>query len=52
VVGYDFGPASIDYARQLAEKEGVAGHCTFIEQDILEADFGEDAFDAALFIYG
>lgn len=52
VTGYDFGPASIAYARQLAGQAGVAERCTFIEQDILEADFGENQFDAALFIYG
>ncbi|HZD11641.1 MAG TPA: class I SAM-dependent methyltransferase [Candidatus Binatia bacterium] len=52
VVGVDFGPASIAYARDFAVQEGVAGRCTFIEQDVRQADFGQDAFDAALFLYG
>jgi SAM-dependent methyltransferase len=52
VVGFDFGPVSIAYAHQLAQKEGVAANCKFIEQDVLQADFGENEFDAALFIYG
>jgi SAM-dependent methyltransferase len=52
VIGFDFGPASIAHARQLAEKEGLAERCTFVEQDILQADFGQNEFEAVLFIYG
>ncbi|RIK36202.1 MAG: hypothetical protein DCC55_28060 [Chloroflexi bacterium] len=51
VTGIDFSPASIAYARELAEREGVAEHCTFIEQDVRLATFG-DTYDAALFLYG
>jgi SAM-dependent methyltransferase len=52
VVGVDFSPAAIAYARQLAEAEGVAGRCTFVEQDVLQMDYDGQGFDAALFIYG
>lgn len=52
VVGIDFSPASIAFARQLAEKEGLTQSCTFIEQDVLEMDYEGQNFDAALFIYG
>lgn len=52
VVGIDFSPASIAHARQLAEKEGMGSRCTFVEQNILQATFGKQEFDAALFIYG
>lgn len=52
VTGIDFSPASIDYARTLAEQEGVADRCVFIEQDVREADFAAGRFDAALFLYG
>ncbi|MFZ0548087.1 MAG: methyltransferase domain-containing protein, partial [Candidatus Promineifilaceae bacterium] len=38
VVGVDFSPASIAYARQLAEREGVTDRCTFVEQDALQMD--------------
>lgn len=54
VVGIDFGPASIRYARELAERRGVADRCTFIQADVRQAlpqQAGAD-FDAALFIYG
>lgn len=52
VTGVDFSPASIAYAHQLAEQEGVADRCTFIEQDVRVADLGTGTFDAALFLYG
>jgi ubiquinone/menaquinone biosynthesis C-methylase UbiE len=52
VVGVDFSPAAIAYARQLAEAEGVADRCTFVEQDVLQMDYDGQGFDAALFIYG
>jgi hypothetical protein len=37
-VGIDFSPASIAYAREQAEEEGLA--CTYIQQDIRTADYG------------
>lgn len=56
VTGVDFGPAAVAYARALAETRGVAGLCTFVEQDVRQmaqgvAPAGAD-FDAALFLYG
>jgi len=52
VVGVDFGPASVTFARNLAKHEGVADRCTFLEQDVRETDYRGADFDAALFIYG
>jgi SAM-dependent methyltransferase len=52
ITGIDFGPAAIAYARQLAEDNSVAGRCTFIEQDVRQADLGLACLDAALFWYG
>jgi SAM-dependent methyltransferase len=52
VTGVDFSPASIAYARKLAEQEGVTERCTFIEQDVRLVDLGLGRFDAALFLYG
>ncbi len=52
VLGVDFGPAAIAYARELAEQEGVEARCRFVQADVREAAFGEDAYDAALFLYG
>lgn len=52
VTGIDFSPASIAYARELADKRSVTDKCTFIEQDVREAQLPEAAFEAALFIYG
>lgn len=52
VTGIDFSPASIEYARRIAGRERPPVDCTFVEQDVRQADFGQKAFDAALFIYG
>ena len=52
VTGVDFGPASIAYARELAQREGVAGRCTFVENDVRGMVYPEKSFDAALFLYG
>ncbi len=52
VLGVDFGPAAIAYARELAEREGVEARCRFVQEDVREAAFGEAAYDAALFLYG
>lgn len=52
VTGIDFSPASIEYAHRFASRERPPVDCTFVEQDVRQADFGQKAFDAALFIYG
>ena len=52
VTGVDFGPAAVRHARALAEKEAVAGLCHFIQDDVRAVDFGQNRFDAALFLYG
>jgi SAM-dependent methyltransferase len=52
VTGIDFSPASVVYAKELAARENVSTHCTFIEQDVRAADFGSATYDVALFLYG
>ena len=52
VTGIDFSPASIAYARALAAEKGVENACTFVEQDVRQAELLPNMFDAALFIYG
>jgi SAM-dependent methyltransferase len=47
--GIDFSPASIQYARQEAEREGL--NCTYIEADVRKVDYG-GPFDFAMFLYG
>lgn len=48
-VGIDFGPASIRYAQETAEDEGL--NCRYIEGDIRTVDFGE-GFDLVMLIFG
>lgn len=54
-VGIDYSPASIHYAREYVKKVRFTLHrsldCTYIEQDLRQAIYGE-GFDLALFIYG
>jgi SAM-dependent methyltransferase len=52
VTGIDFAPASIAFARNLAEENGVRDQCEFFEQDVREAVLPPETYDAALFIYG
>jgi len=52
VTGIDFSPASITYARQVAQDRGVDHQCTFIEQDVRQMELQQLHFDAALLIYG
>lgn len=52
VTGFDFGPAAIAYARELAAAQGVSELCTFVQQDVREMAVPEEAFDAALLLYG
>ena len=47
--GIDFSPASIRYARQEAEREGL--DCTYLESDIRSLDYG-GPYDFAMFLYG
>jgi SAM-dependent methyltransferase len=48
-VGIDFSPAFIAYARNEAQREGLA--CTYVHQDIRTADYGM-GFDLVMFIFG
>ena len=52
VSGIDFSPASIAYARTLAEESNVQDKCEFTEQDVRQVNLPPDRYDAALFIYG
>jgi ubiquinone/menaquinone biosynthesis C-methylase UbiE len=52
VIGIDFSPAAIAYARQVAEREGVNGRCHFHQQDIRRMKVTGNAFDAAILLYG
>ncbi|MCD6289930.1 MAG: class I SAM-dependent methyltransferase, partial [Anaerolineae bacterium] len=54
VHGIDFSPASIRYARQLAERWGVADRCNFTQADVRDALPNEAGagYDAAIFLYG
>ena len=48
-VGIDFSPASIAYARDQAEEAGL--ECTYIQQDIRTADYG-DEYGLVMSIFG
>jgi SAM-dependent methyltransferase len=48
-IGIDFSPASIAYAREEAQRDGLA--CTYVQADIRTADYGAD-FDLVMFIFG
>ncbi|MBU0494572.1 MAG: class I SAM-dependent methyltransferase [Chloroflexi bacterium] len=48
-VGIDFSPASIAYASELAEQEGL--ECTYIQQDIRTAGYG-DGYGLVMLIFG
>ena len=48
-VGIDYSPASIEYARELAERESLA--CRYSQQDIRQADYGE-GYDLVMLIFG
>jgi SAM-dependent methyltransferase len=48
-VGVDFSPASIEYARESAQKEHL--QCSYHLQDIRKAQLGSD-YDLAMFIFG
>jgi len=48
-VGIDFSPASIAYAKEQAEEQEIA--CTYIQQDIRAADYG-DGYGLVMLIFG
>jgi len=48
-VGIDYSPASIAYAKEQAEEEGL--ECTYIQQDIRTADYG-DGYGLVMLIFG
>lgn len=54
VRGVDFSPASIAYARRLAEEQQVQGSCVFDLSDVRAANFNspEMGWDLVMFIYG
>lgn len=47
--GIDFSPASIQYARDTAEREVLA--CTYTLSDLRQADYGDD-YDLVMLIFG
>ena len=49
LVGIDYSPASIAFAREQASDEGLP--CQFIERDIREADFGQ-GYDLVMLLFG
>jgi SAM-dependent methyltransferase len=48
-VGIDFSPASIEYARQVAQREHLA--CSYRQEDVRRADFGT-GYGLVMFVYG
>jgi SAM-dependent methyltransferase len=48
-VGIDFSPASIEYARGVAQREHLT--CTYRLEDVRQADFGTD-YNLVMFVYG
>jgi len=48
-VGIDYSPASIEYAREEAQREGL--RCTYRLEDVRTADYGS-GFDLLMLIYG
>jgi SAM-dependent methyltransferase len=52
VLGIDFSPAAVEYAKGLAEQAGIPERCSFVEQDVRKVDIVEGRYDAALFLYG
>lgn len=52
VLGIDFAPAAIDYARHWAATNKVTDRCQFVQQDVLDWVADGSLYDAALFLYG
>ena len=52
VNGYDFAPASIAYAKELAIAYKVTETCRFTQQDVREMILEPHSFDGAILLYG
>ncbi len=52
VTGTDFGPAALEYARELAKNQKVTDMVTIVETDVRTWNYPAETFDAALLIYG
>ena len=52
VLGVDFGPAAVAYARKLAAGAGVTERCEIHQEDIRTVALPAAAFDLVLLIYG
>jgi len=52
VLGVDFGPAAVKYARNLVQEAGVAEQCTILQEDIRTVMLPEATYDLVLLIYG
>lgn len=52
VMGVDFGPAAVAYARDLAGNAAVAERCTIVQEDIRTVTLPAETFDLVLLIYG
>jgi len=48
LTGIDFAPNMIAHSKEIAEREGLADRCTFIEGDFLKRDFDEESFDMCM----
>jgi ubiquinone/menaquinone biosynthesis C-methylase UbiE len=54
VVGVDFAPAMLDFARRMADEQGVGERCEFVRGDVVNAEVGEHfdvVFALGLFDY-
>jgi SAM-dependent methyltransferase len=40
-LGVEYNPEMVEYARRLAQKEGVAGRASFVKQDLFQTDFSQ-----------
>ena len=50
VRGIDFSPASVEYARHVAESEGL--DCAYTLNDVRAEPFGQQEYDLVMFIFG
>lgn len=52
VMGVDFGPAAVAYARNLAQEADVSQRCAIVQEDIRAVELPAERFDVVLLIYG